>query len=293
MPPVFTPLTSHYAINYDVIPDYAQYLSNAGFKTILVGGTTGENMCLNVEDRKKLMAVWKNEADKYKINICAQVGGAPLPDVLELASYAQSLKVDSIMTLPELYFKPKNAYELGFYVKQVAEAASKLPILYYHIPSFTNVEVNMVEFVNLANITIPTFRGLKFTSNDLCEAAHVHKSLNPNQNMYLGADTLLAPARILGIKSVIGTTLNFMPLVAEKISFAIDGGDINTARLQQKILTAAVEAITNEGDWVPAMKATMSMVSGIEMGPPCLPQKEISGGARLKIKESMRELGLL
>lgn len=35
VPPVFTPLNEDLTVNYDVIPEYAQYLAKAGIKSVL------------------------------------------------------------------------------------------------------------------------------------------------------------------------------------------------------------------------------------------------------------------
>jgi len=47
--------------------------------------------------------------------------------------------VDSILCLPELYFKPTTPKQLIEYLGIVSEAAPKTPLLYYHIPMMTNV----------------------------------------------------------------------------------------------------------------------------------------------------------
>lgn len=55
------------------------------------------------------------------------------------AKHAECNKVDAILCLPELYFKPKTQEELVEYLKLVGDAAPNTPLLYYHIPAFTNV----------------------------------------------------------------------------------------------------------------------------------------------------------
>lgn len=68
--------------------------------------------------------------------------GRQYTDFLRLlqASYCQKAGADSLLTLPELYFKPANVAELVSYVGEVAKAAPELPVLYYHIPSMSKVE---------------------------------------------------------------------------------------------------------------------------------------------------------
>ncbi|GBP17918.1 N-acetylneuraminate lyase [Eumeta japonica] len=292
MPPVFTPVNEDQTINYDIIPKYAEFLVKSGIKSILVGGTTGEHMALSVTDRKKIIDAWVKAGKPLKLHLQVQVGGAPLRDVLDLAKYCELAGVDSLLTLPELYFKPTDVDSLVSYVELVAKAAPSLPVLYYHIPSMSNVTVNMPSFVTAATARIINFKGIKFTSNDLSEAAQVLRVLKDGQEMFLGADTLLAPAALLGIKSAIGTTFNIFPQLAQDILNAVEANDVQKAKALQEKLSLAVEAHTPEGPWVPIMKVGMELVTGIKVGPPLLPQKPLSVEQRSRIQTKLKALGL-
>ncbi|XP_050354488.1 N-acetylneuraminate lyase-like [Nymphalis io] len=294
VPPVFTPLNDDYTINFQAIEPYAKYLADNGIKAVLVGGTTGEHMSLSVTDRKKIIDVWVKAGKlTHGLHLMVQVGGAPLADVLNLASYCSDIGVDSLLTLPELYFKPQSVPELVSYVELVAKAAPNLPILYYHIPSMSKVEVNMPNFVTEATQRIPNFKGIKFTSNDLSEGAQVLRALKKDQAVFLGADTLLAPAALLGIQSGIGTTFNLFPRLAQDILAAVEKADLVKARALQEKLSIAVEAHTVEGAWVPIMKAGMEIVTGIKVGPPALPQRSISEDAKKRIATKLQALKLI
>ena len=50
------------------------------------------------------------------------------------AKHAENLRVDSLLTLPEMYFRPSNGKELTIYLKLISDAAPKTPLLYYHTP---------------------------------------------------------------------------------------------------------------------------------------------------------------
>lgn len=85
------------------------------------------------------MASWADAVKNTSQHLMVQVGGAPFPDVVELARYADDLGVDSILTLPELYFKPTRTQELISYLKFISAAAPNTPLLYYHYPTQTGV----------------------------------------------------------------------------------------------------------------------------------------------------------
>ncbi|OWR44747.1 N-acetylneuraminate lyase-like [Danaus plexippus] len=293
VPPVFTALNDDYSVNYAAIPGYANYLASNGIKGVLVGGTTGENMSLSVSERKKIADEWVKAGKIHGLHIMVQVGGAPFVDVIELAKHCSKIGVDSLLTLPELYFKPQSVTELVSYVELVAQAAPNLPVLYYHIPFMSNVAMNMPAFVTEATKRIPNFKGLKFTSNDLSEGSQTLRALKNDQEIFLGADTLLAPAVLLGIKSSIGTTYNLFPRQAQDIMDAVACSDLERAKALQEQLNKAVEAFTAEGPWVPTLKAAMEIVTGMKFGPPALPQRPISEAARKRIEEELRILKLI
>lgn len=55
------------------------------------------------------------------------------------AAHAEKCQVDALLCLPELFNKPKTATELIDYLKLVSKAAPNTPLLYYHLPMWTNV----------------------------------------------------------------------------------------------------------------------------------------------------------
>jgi N-acetylneuraminate lyase len=71
------------------------------------------------------------------------------------AAHAESLGVDGLLCLPELFNKPATVDQLVQYLKYVGQAAPKTALLYYHIPSYTGVKGTYYgPFV--------TYKGVKF-----------------------------------------------------------------------------------------------------------------------------------
>lgn len=55
------------------------------------------------------------------------------------ARYAQEAGADSILTLPDLFYKADSVEGLIRYINDVSRAAPRLPVLYYHFPNRTGV----------------------------------------------------------------------------------------------------------------------------------------------------------
>ncbi|XP_055857478.1 N-acetylneuraminate lyase B-like isoform X2 [Episyrphus balteatus] len=255
MAPVFTSFNNDEkrTIRVDNIDGYAKFLKSEGIHGVLVNGTTGEGPVLNLVERKLVTEKWWEAAKKYDLTLMVQIGGAALPDVIELAIHAESLGVHAILCLPELYFKPKNVEALVEYFKLISKYCPNTPLLYYHIPMFVGLNFHMPTFCDLAEAAIPNFVGIKYTSNDLAVGS---ACLKKGRSIFLGADTLLVAGLVMGFDSAIMTTLNICPYLSVAIMEHMKKGELSKAQEAQKDLTLNIDKILQEGngEWVPSMK---------------------------------------
>ncbi|KAG9432537.1 N-acetylneuraminate lyase [Apis mellifera carnica] len=292
--PVLTPFNndSSRSLNLSIIPQYANFLAKRKIDGVLVNGTSGEGPSMSLIERKLVAEAWANAVKTTKQHLMIQVGGASLPDVLELAKHAESIKADSILCLPELYFKPTTMEQLKNYLKLVSEAAPNTPFLYYHFPRMTNVNIHMGEFLESLNDEIPTFVGIKFTSSDLDEGAQAFRANNKKYVVFLGNDQLINPGCAVGIDSYITTSSNMLP------EFMIDclkeglAGNVMKARDTQQRLTNVVLAISKYGNWVSTMKVAMSLLTDINPGPPRAPLESLSTQIVSSMIKDLHKLGL-
>ncbi|XP_047033969.1 N-acetylneuraminate lyase A-like [Helicoverpa zea] len=289
--PVFTPFLESGSIDFSIIPSYMAYLNENHINGILVGGTTGEGMSLSVHERKSLFEAWIAAARPFGTKVIAQVGGAPLPDVLELATHAENLKADGLMTLPELYYKPRTVDQLVCYLQQVSGAASTLPIVYYHFPMMTGVDVSMPKLFQEASklklkLKLPNFKGVKADLGVAMEVAHL---LREDQKIFI-ANHHIAPSVLMGHDTSIATVTNLFPVLVHNIVSAVKDSDVVNARVLQKRLNEIVTALAVEGDFVPAMKTAMELVTGIRMGQTRPPLVSFNYEQRSRLKDTLIRL---
>lgn len=252
MAPVFTPYSNENGeLNIDVIEPYVKMLKTKHVEGVLVNGTTGEGMLLNTSERMLVTEAWQRACSTHGVTMMVQIGGAPFPDVVQLAKHASHIGVDAVLCLPELYFKPKTSETLVAYLKEVATHCPTTPFFYYHIPMFTDVHVHMPTFLSMAETTIENFCGIKYTSGDLEQGS---ACLKEGRTIFLGADTILCGAVASGFDSFIMTTLNICPEVAIKIIDNMKRGAIEEARAEQCKLNQHIASVLKHGDWVTAMK---------------------------------------
>ncbi|XP_022121419.2 N-acetylneuraminate lyase-like [Pieris rapae] len=224
-------------------------------------------------------------AGPLNLKVIVQVGGASLPDVIKMAQHAEKCKVDAIMTLPELYFRPKTAEHLVSYLELVNKAAPSLPLLYYHFPLMTGVNLNVTEFFTLACRRIPNFMGLKA---DLHDATQLADHLNCGKLTYI-ANHMLGPSAFMGHDSSIATVNNIFPSLVNDIVRLTKSGEVDMAKKLQDKLNSMVNGISCNGDFVPCMKVAMELVTGIKVGPPRMPQKPLNELLKKRIEDVLKK----
>lgn len=242
--PVFTPFDDKNQVNYDVIESYAKLLKSKGLSAVLVNGTTGEGMSMTVVERKMVLEKWSDACKKLDMILMVQISGCPFADVIDLTQHATSLKVDGVLCLPELYFKPKTIQKLVQYLKDIAVYCPNVPLYCYHIPVNTQVDLPMASFMELARAEIPTFCGIKFSSGDLEKAMQCLK----HGQVFIGPNTIFCGALALGFTNAIMTSLNVNPEVSLKILEFMRDGNLSEAQEQQNLLNRFVESVLQKGE---------------------------------------------
>ncbi|KAK3911015.1 N-acetylneuraminate lyase [Frankliniella fusca] len=280
-------------VNLGVIKDYAKFLAENGIHGVLVNGTSGEGMSMTQAERKATTEAWIAASKPTRIHVQVQVGGTNMPDVLDLAKHAEGAGAHSLLCLPELFNKPASAAELIEYLGAVAAAAPKTPLLYYHNPGYTSVNLDVPSFMSAAAQAIPTFAGIKFTDTNLEMGIKCVRQDGGAHSVFLGCDYVLAGAFALGFSSSIATCLNLLPRLCNRILDSVQRGSVLEAREAQDTLNKAAQAITKNGKWVPAMKAAMKLLTGLDMGPARAPLRSLPDQHIPTLKKDLMDLKLL
>lgn len=134
-------------VNYDVIDKYAHFLKSMGMQGVMINGLTGEGMTLLLDERKRLTEKWVEVTRKYDLKLLVNIGGMNLAEIYELAEHAEKLKVDAVMLMPDLFYKPITEEDLVLYLKDIVTRMPTRPLLYYHIPMMTNVYCKFVHIL--------------------------------------------------------------------------------------------------------------------------------------------------
>lgn len=271
--------SSRRSLDVRPINRYAEWLKAETVSGVLVNGVVGEGPMMRVRERKANCEYWQRAAVRHNLMMLVQVGGAPLPDVLSLAAHAEDMQVSGVVTLPELFYRPRNVDQLVGYCQHVASRCRTRPFFYYHVPSMTGVDrewcpaymnipyiisfnlsfsllvVDMVEFCAKAERLIPNFMGLYYSSADL-EVGQ--RCLRYERVIMLASTALLASGLMSGFNCSSLAIVNIRPDLVHRICHAFDENELQLARDYQRELNQLIEIHTQVGsnleNWVVSMK---------------------------------------
>ncbi|TWT64553.1 N-acetylneuraminate lyase [Rubinisphaera italica] len=284
----FTPMHHDGTLNTGEIPSMVDHLVKDGIAGMYVLGSTGEGVSLTHDERCTIAEAFVNAADG-RLPVIIQCGCESLAQARLLATHAQKIGADAISAVSPVYFKPDSVETLVESMSEIAAGAPDLPFYYYHIPSVTGVNLNMVEFLKLGRDRIPNLRGIKFTSLNVFEFQSCLEFAGDRFEILWGLDEMLLSGLAAGARAAVGSTYNFAAPVYHQLIKAFSEGNLKEARDQQSKSQELVRTFIPFGPRA-AQKAIMSMVSS-ECGPTRLPVKMLCESQINDLRNNLTKIG--
>lgn len=292
VPAVYTPMLENGDINLDTIDEYVTYLCKADIKNIFVLGSAGEGCSLSNEERMQVAEKWVSASAGRIPNVIVHVGTANLADTKILAKHAEKIGATAIATVASFFFRPTEPKQLALYLAEVAKAAPKTPLMYYHIPLRTKVNLPAKPMLDeLSAMDVKNFAGLKFSEPNLCDLGQCIQDYGDRYTFGFGCDEQVMAGLLMGADTCVGSTYNYALKLYQRIFDACKRGDVKTARELQYKSQKYITHLVSVGFDVGVDKAVMTLVSGIEMGPPRLPMLPPSEEKMQRIMDSFRQMG--
>ncbi len=276
------------SLNLAMIPTLVEKLIADGVTGVFICGTNGEGPNLTIEERMMVAEAYAKAINK-RILLMVHVGHTSIAESRKLAAHAESIGVDAISSVAAFYFKPSSVQNLVNSIAQIASAAPGTPFYYYHIPALTNIAMDMVEFLKLAEEAIPTLAGIKYTAATLFEYQACLNYKNRKYDILYGYDEMLLSALAVGAKGAIGSTYTFAAPLYLQVIKAFEEGRIETAQSIQLKLVEMVRCILKYSP-IPAQRAIMSLLH-YNLGPSRLPLVDLTKQETSILKISLDEAG--
>ena len=284
----FTPMQEDGSLNLTRIPSIVDYLIEAGISGLYICGATGEGPSLSSEERRAVAAAYMKAA-AGRLTVIVQIGHNSLTEARGLASHAESIGADAISAMPPLCYKFTSVKTLIDCLAHNAGAAPTLPLFYYHIPSVTSMNFDMVEFLREGGRRLPNLAGLKYTHSALDEYQTCLQLDNQRFQILFGRDEMLLAALAVGAKGAIGSTYNLAGPLYRKVIAAFERGDLNEARKCQSLAIEMIR-VCYRYHGLPAFKAMMKLL-GQDCGPNRLPLETLTPDEIKALKQELDDIG--
>lgn len=284
-----TPFREDGSVHLDVVEKQAIHLAAAGVNTVFINGSTGESHSLALAERQALAERWFAVARGTNLRIVVHVGSNCLVDARALAEQAQRLGAAAISALSPSYFKPKSLDELIASVASIASAAPETPFYFYDIPSMTQTNFSMPDFLAAAPERVPTLTGIKFTNSDLMAYQLCLRADGGRFDLPWGCDEFLLAALAFGARGAVGSSYNFAAPLYRRVWDAFERGDLVAAREEQFRSVRLIRLLGSFG-YMGAAKAVMEML-GVPVGPPRLPNGRLTEPQCAALRGELETLG--
>jgi 4-hydroxy-tetrahydrodipicolinate synthase len=259
--PMLTPFDHQGHVDIGAYGAFAQWLTGRGVDGLVPFGSTGEGPSLSLRERLAVLAMLPEAVPGA--SLIPAITESSLDAVLEFVAAVNDLPATAIMVLPPYYFRPLAADDLRRFMEPVL-AASRHPVLLYHIPVF-GPPVPVEAITALAG---PSLWGVKDSSGDIANTKAV---LDAGANVMVGSEARLAEAVGLGASGGICGLANLLPehLVAAYAAAKAGDPDQATAILAPalKFLQQMVDACPGSPvAWIPVAKQLAGQRSGVDLG---------------------------
>jgi N-acetylneuraminate lyase len=269
----FTPMTRDGEVTCGPIADMVNRLIADGVTGLYVCGSTGEGPSLTTEERMRVAGAFV-EAACGRIPVVVQVGHNAVAEACRLAQHAESIGAAGVSAVPPSYYGFASVGTLVATIAAIAEAASRTPFYYYHIPQLSGVAFDAADIMEAASEKIPTLAGIKFSHTQIDMLIRCRAMQDGRFSTLFGVDEMLLSAWAAGCDGAVGSTYNFMAARYLKMLAAFDAGRIDEARALQRKATAVTRRIVAKFG-VSGLKAAMAML-GPDCGPTRLPLPQMS-----------------
>ncbi|MEA2025352.1 MAG: dihydrodipicolinate synthase family protein [Chloroflexota bacterium] len=254
-----TPFGERGELRTELVPAMVEFLLARGVKGLMVGGSTGEFITLDMAERRELLEAFVRAVDG-RVRLIAHVGHVDRRKGALLAGHAQDVGADATAAIAPYYHRVS---EPAFrdYFGALASAAPNLPFFVYNYPDVTGNAVSLGLFESL--LDTPNLAGAKHSVATF-EELEPYLAL-PRHLCIMSGNDMLAPRflRSGGRAIVSGNAAAFPDVVSSLVDAVAHGRDAEADRSM-----AQLESIVELGRaGAPDRLRELLTLRGIEVGP--------------------------
>ena len=241
----------------------ARYLVNKGVKGLYVGGSSGECIYLEKEERMLTLEAVMAEV-KGECTIIAHVACNNTEESCELAAHAEKMGVDAIASIPPIYFRLPD-YAIAQYWNDISAAAPNTDFIIYNIPQLAGVALSVKLFKEMRKN--PRVIGVKNSSMPTQDIQGFVDAGGENCVVFNGPDEQFIAGRAIGACGGIGGTYAAMPELFLKMDELVCAGKFVEAQpIQHEVNGIIADLCGCHGHMYAVIKKVLEINEGLELG---------------------------
>lgn len=259
-----------------------------GINAVVPVGTTGESATLDMNEHKECIEIAVAACKGTDVKVIAGAGGNATSEAIELATHAQAVGADAILSVTPYYNKPTQEGLYQHY-KAVAEAID-IPVMLYNVPGRTAVDLTADTTIRLFD-DIENIYATKEATGSLERTIEL-TSKSPKLAVISGDDAIDFPMLAQGGAGFISVTANLIPNMKSDIVKAMNKGDFNKAREINNALYPLNKSLFVEANPIP-IKAAMYLAGLIDTLEYRLPLTPPSSDTMKLLEETIKNYNII
>lgn len=281
---LYTPCDARGELSIEGVNALVDFNLKHGIGLFFVGGSTGEGLLLNTDERKALTeAVVRRVAGRAAVMV--HVGCLATREAVELAEHAEGAGADAVSSVPPIYYVVPDEAVRDHYLA-IARSVS-LPMFIYHIPALVSHKLSP-GFVKDC-LKQPNIAGMKFSDNDMCLMREIMVACGPDFLALTGNDQMMMSGLIMGSHGAVGRNQNLMPNLFVRAFRAYRRGDLAEAERAFAHLLRFFTILRRYNTSL-AGKPVLRML-GLPVGHPRPPLAELSSDEEQRLRTELEEAG--
>jgi 4-hydroxy-tetrahydrodipicolinate synthase len=285
---IVTPLSDGgECVDTEALRDYCDFIIEKGVDGIFALGTTGEGPLLSMPERKLIAETLVTHVNK-RVPVIIQTGCITTRQTIELTNHCRSIGADAAAVLLPYYYRLDDKAIFDHF-KRIADAVPDLSLFVYNIPECTVNDLSPDLFRRLIQ-RIDTIVGLKTSNSDLLQIQQHIRIAKDRCSVFVGCDGLILAGLSAGARGIVSGNASAFPEAFLEIYQAFERGDIERARECQHFIDRLWKLLADGG--IASFKQALGF-RGINVGSVREPQGALSATETAKLRDSLREMGLV
>ncbi len=263
----FTPMDNQGNLWVEQIPFYAYMLKNNRLGGVFVNSASGEDLALNLRERKITAQYWIDQKTKdFKVII--HIGHQTLNDTLHLALHAEQYGADAIALMLPSNSQDMSLEQMCHWIGNVCDTVTHTPVYYCHMPCRTHITIELNTLLKAVGHDHKNLVGAQYVHNNLMDFQLCSHLDQGRYTMVFGRDDILLCALTLGTQEFMSSAYNYAIPLYHSLIRAFDEGDLKTAEaLQYKAMQFIRTFLTQDGATSLASQKAIMRYIGLDCGP--------------------------